>query len=80
MIALMSKKEQVKTTLDFLKTGLFALLAALFGIIAFLVVNYKSLDALQAIFSGIGIVVILVAFYLLTRYTLKNLNELGEME
>lgn len=78
--SLVSKKEQVKTILDFIKVTMLALLTALFSIFAFVVVNIENINTIQVAFSAVGIVFIAIALYFLVRYLIKKLNELGEME
>lgn len=76
----MSKKEKNKVILDFIKTALFALLTALFGIFAFLVVNIEKIILVQAIASAVGILIIAGCAYYLFKYLLKLLKELEEMQ
>ena len=76
----MSKKEKVKTTIGIIKSAVFALLTALFGIFAFVVINIETINAFQAVACAIGIVAIAVFLWILVRYLLKNLNKLGKMK
>lgn len=59
----MSRKERVKTTIDFIKGGVFALLTALFGIFAFVVIHIETINALQVGACVFGVIVIALAFY-----------------
>lgn len=76
----MSRKERVKTTIDFIKSGVFALLTALFGIFAYIVINIDTINIFQAIACIIGIVIIMIIFFFLIKYLKKNLDELEELE
>lgn len=76
----MSRKEQVKITIDLIKTGFFSLLTALFGIFAFLVVNFDKISRFQLIVCGIGAFLLIVIFAILLYYLVKNVKKLGEME
>ena len=76
----MSRKERTKFSLDLTKSLILALLTALFGIFAFVVINIETISKFQIICSIIGIVVIFVCFFLLIYYLLKKLDELEKME
>lgn len=76
----MSIKEKTKILIDFIKTAIFALLTALFGIFAWIVINIKSIILLQAITIIIGIIFIFIAFYILIKYLIKLLKDLENME
>ena len=76
----MSKKEKIKFILDFAKALTFALLTALFGIFAFIVVNIEKLNNFQMIASAFGIIVIVIFFYFLIRYMVKKLKDLEALE
>ncbi len=75
----MSKKEKVKVTIDFIKGAVFALLTALFGIFAFVVVNIESINKFQIIACVVGVVLIAIFFWILLRKLAKNLNELEDL-
>ncbi|ARE81511.1 hypothetical protein [Campylobacter helveticus] len=76
----MSKKERVKFTLDFAKALVFALLTALFGIFAFVVIHIETINTFQKIASFAGIIIIAVFFYLLIKYIAKKLDELERLD
>lgn len=76
----MSKKEKNKIIIDFIKTAIFALLTALFGIFAWVVINLKSIYLIQAIAVIIGVIVIFICFYFLIKYLIKFLDELEKMK
>lgn len=76
----MSRKERIKFTLEFVKGFIFALLTALFGIFAFVVINIETINTFQAITSIAGVILIAVFFYFLIRYLVKKLDELEELE
>lgn len=76
----MSKKEKVKTTIDIIKGGVFALLSALFGIFAFIVINVTTINVFQVVACVFGIVIIIIFLWILIRYLLKNLKKLGKMK
>lgn len=75
----MSVKERVKFSLDLTKSFLFALLTALFGIIAFVVINIETITTFQVVASMAGAVVIVVIFVFTIRYLLKKLDELERL-
>ena len=75
----MSVKERVKFSLDLTKSFLFALLTALFGIIAFVVINIETISTFQVIASIVGAVVIVIIFVFAMRYLLKKLDELEKL-
>ena len=76
----MSRKEKNKVIIDFIKTAMFALLTALFGIFAWVVINLKSIYLIQALAIIFGVIVIFICFYFLIRYLIKFLDELEKME
>lgn len=76
----MSKKERVKFTLDFAKAFVFALLTALFGIFAFIVIHIDTINTFQKIASFVGIITIAVFFYFLVKYISKKLDELERLD
>ena len=76
----MSKKEKVKTTIDIIKGGVFALLSALFGIFAFIVINVTTINVFQVVACVFGVVIITIFLWILIRYLLKNLKKLGKMK
>lgn len=76
----MGEKEKIKVILDFIKNSMLALITALFGTFAFVVVNIEKINILQITFSIIGICLILVAIYFFARYFKKYLNMLGEIK
>ncbi|MGX2982976.1 hypothetical protein [Helicobacter sp. 23-1045] len=75
----MSVKERVKFSLDLTKSFLFALLTALFGIIAFVVINIETITKFQLVISIIGAVIIAIMFVFAMRYLVKKLNELERL-
>lgn len=75
----MSKKERTKFSLDLTKSFIFALLTALFGIIAFVVININTINTFQIIASAVGAVVIVVIFFFAIKYLLKKLDELEQL-
>ncbi|EDP7907515.1 hypothetical protein CHLV4142_10370 [Campylobacter helveticus] len=76
----MSKKERVKFTLDFAKALVFALLTALFGIFAFVVIHIDTINTFQKIASLVGVVLIVIFFYFLIKYISKKLDELERLD
>lgn len=76
----MSKKERVKYTLDFAKALIFALLTALFGIFAFIVIHINTINTFQKIASLVGVISIAVFFYFLIKYISKKLDELERLD
>lgn len=76
----MSRKERIKFTLDFVKGLMFALLTALFGIFAFIVIHIDTINLFQGIASAIGILIIAISFFFLIRYLVKKLDELEKLE
>ena len=75
----MSVKERVKFSLDLTKSFLFALLTALFGIIAFVVINIETITKFQLVISIIGAVIIAIMFVFTMRYLVKKLDELEKL-
>ena len=75
----MSVKEQVKTTIDLIKTAFFSLLTALFGIFAFVVVNFNTINTMQMIICGIGASLVIIIFAILLYYLVKNVKKLGDI-
>ena len=73
-------KEQVKTTIDLIKTAFFSLLTALFGIFAFVVVSFDTINTMQMIICGIGVSLVIIIFAILLYYIVKNVKKLGDME
>lgn len=72
----MSQKERIKTALDFLKTLIFTLLTALFGICAYSFIHYKGFNAYDfIIISCVSLVFILVLIITL-KYFIKELDKL----
>ena len=59
---------------------MFALLTALFGIFAFIVVNIETINTFQAVACVIGIVAIASFFWILVRYLVKNLKKLRKIK
>ncbi|MBS4275585.1 hypothetical protein [Campylobacter vulpis] len=76
----MSRKERVKYSLDFAKSLIFALLTALFGIFAFIVINVSTINTMQITASLLGIIIIALFFYFLIRYMIKALKELERLD
>ncbi|ELP8580278.1 hypothetical protein R1539_001836, partial [Campylobacter upsaliensis] len=73
-------KERIKFTLDFAKALVFALLTALFGIFAFVVININTINIFQKIASLVGVVLIVIFFYFLIKYISKKLDELERLD
>lgn len=80
IISPMSKKDRTKFSLNFAKGLVFALLTALFGIFAFVVIHIEELTRFQMIASVIGIVIIAVFFYFLIKFIAKELKKLEKMK
>ncbi|QOQ90338.1 hypothetical protein HW260_08845 [Helicobacter cinaedi] len=59
---------------------MFALLTALFGIFAFVVIHIDTINLFQGIASAIGILIIAVSFFFLIQYLVKKLDELEKLE
>ncbi|MGX2981927.1 hypothetical protein [Helicobacter sp. 23-1045] len=80
IIRTMSKKEEIKIKIDIMKGIMFALLTALFGIFAFVVVNIESINTFQAVACVLGVIAIAIFFWILIRYLLKNLKKLRKIK
>ena len=76
----MSKKEEIKVKIDIVKTAMFALLTALFGIFAFVVVNIRTIDAFQMGACAVGVALIAIFFWIAIHYLLKNLKKLRKLK
>ena len=72
----MSKKDKYKIINDYLKTFIFSLLTALFGIIAFVVINIEKISLIQMITSFMGIFAILVALGISLKFLIRVLKEI----
>lgn len=75
----MSKKERVKTMLDFLKAIIIAFLTALFGVFGYAIVNYERLDLVRALGVGFGAVVLIGCLGVALVAFFKELNKLEKM-
>ena len=75
----MAKIDKIKTTLDFLKGILLALLLSFFGIISFLVVNGEKLPLWKVCVSIAGLVINLLCLGILSYITVKKINELENL-
>ncbi|WP_143428787.1 hypothetical protein [Helicobacter sp. 11S02596-1] len=76
----MSRKEKIKLTIDLFKAIILALLTGLFGIFGYAVIHYKSIDTIQLIAIILGVGIIVLAFYLIVRYIIRQLDELEKIE
>lgn len=75
----MAKIDKIKTTLDFLKGILLALLLSFFGIISFLVVNGEKLPLWKVCVGIVGLVINLLCLGILSYITVKKINELENL-
>ncbi len=75
----MSKKDRIKTTLDFLKSLLFAFLMALFGVVGYAFVHIESLTKLKISLLAFSIVLIIVVITFIVKSIISYLDKL-EME
>lgn len=75
----MSKKERVKTMLDFLKAIIIAFLTALFGVFGYAIVNYERLDLVRSLGVGLGAVVLIGCLGVAMVAFFKELNKLEKM-
>lgn len=75
----MSKKDRVKTMLDFLKAVIIALLTALFGVFGYAIINYESLDLVRSIGVGVAVVCLVVFLALCLILFFKELDKLEEL-
>ena len=75
----MSKKEEVKTNIEFLKALILAFLAALFGVCSFAFLQRKELNLYEFIFLAVvvvvlaGVICIFGVFYNKERKQLRDL-------
>lgn len=72
----MGRADKIKTKLDLLKLLIVTMLTALFGIIGFVAVNYKTLDLTLSIGAILGIIVLSLVLVYLGRDFNKELNKL----
>lgn len=76
----MSQKERIKLEIDVLKALILAFLTALFGIFGYCVLNYSSIDWVQALFIALGVVVSFIVLYTLSKRIYKILKQIEELE
>lgn len=76
----MSKKEEIKIKIDIIKSIILALMTAVFGIFAFIVINIETINAFQAFACVLGIIIVAVFLWILVRHLLKNLKTIRKMK
>lgn len=75
----MSRKEEILTILDGVKTLVIALLSALFGLLGYTVINYKSLDITQIVAMGVGGIFLLAVLSILLKLYIRKLKQLRDL-
>ncbi|ETD27317.1 hypothetical protein [Helicobacter canis] len=75
----MSKKDRVKTMLDFLKAVIIALLSALFGVFGYAIINYESLDLVRGLGVGVAVLCLMVFLGVCLILFFKELDKLEEL-
>lgn len=71
-----SKKEKIKTMLDFYKMLIFALLSALFGILGYNFINYAVLSSLHTFIIGIVVGFLIFSLVFFVKTFLKEVDKL----
>lgn len=74
----MSKSEKIKSQIDYLKLLIIFDLSAIFAIIGWCVSSRKSLENIDLILAGFGLLVLCVVALILQRFISTKFNELGE--
>lgn len=75
----MSKKEQTKTLARVLKSVMIALLLALFGILALVIMHYKTFDSIQAMSVSVSLIVTSGLLLFVVRILIREIHKIGEM-
>lgn len=74
----MSRKEKIKAGIDILKSVILALMASIFGMFSFIVINIKTITILQVILTLFGLLIVTLVFIFLIKILFKLLNDLGD--
>ena len=76
----MSQKERIKAEIDILKALIIAFLTAIFGMFGWALIHYESMKLLQGVGVFLGVCVIVVFIYLVSKRIIKNLDTLERLE
>lgn len=75
----MSKKEEILTILDGIKTLIVTFLSALFGVLGYSVINYDKLVTFQAIVIAIATISLLLIVSILLKIYIKKAKQLRDL-
>ncbi len=72
----MSKKERIKTTLDFLKSSLMTFILLLFGILSYTFVHYEQLNIFKTILVFATLFLNILIIFVILYAVMLNLGRL----
>ncbi|SPT70079.1 hypothetical protein [Anaerobiospirillum thomasii] len=75
----MSAKERINMLIDVIKSLLTLLITALFAVIGYAVINYKTFDFYQSLMVGLGVFLLLFSVILFVYVIIKYINKLEDL-
>lgn len=72
----MSRKEKIKAKIDLFKTLIVTTLTALFGVLGYTVLNYRSFDVIISMAVAVGVLILMFALVFLAKSFSKELDNL----